>query len=100
MDVCEKSNIKYNAHVFLPENADGMSEVTQNAQFIIDREAREIMYLVASVCPSVRPFVRLCALSCLNRLTYDLDYQSKVFVCVSVISWCMRIIARMRSIGF
>ncbi len=35
----------------------------------IDREAREIMYLVASV----RPFVCLCALSCLNRLTYDLD---------------------------
>ncbi len=27
-------------------------------------------------------------------------YQSNVFVCVSVISWRMRIIARMRSIGF
>ncbi len=27
-------------------------------------------------------------------------YQSKVFVCVSVISWRMRIIAWMRSIGF
>ncbi len=27
-------------------------------------------------------------------------YQFKVFVCVSVISWHMRIIARMRSIGF
>ncbi len=27
---------------------------------IIDREAREIMYLVASVCPSVRPSVRQC----------------------------------------
>ncbi len=27
-------------------------------------------------------------------------YQSKVFVCVSVIRGCIRIIARMRSIGF
>ncbi len=27
-------------------------------------------------------------------------YQSKVFVCVSIISWHMLIIARMRSIGF
>ncbi len=27
-------------------------------------------------------------------------YQHEVFVCVSVISWRMRIIARMRSIGF
>ncbi len=35
----------------------------------IDREAREIMYLVASVRPSVRP----SALSRQNRLTYDLD---------------------------
>ncbi len=35
----------------------------------IDREAREIMYLVASV----RPSVRLRTLSRLNRLTYDLD---------------------------
>ncbi len=36
---------------------------------IIDREAREIMYLVASACPSVR----LTPLSWLNRLTYNLD---------------------------
>ena len=27
-------------------------------------------------------------------------YQSKVIVCVSVISWRLRIVARMRSIGF
>ncbi len=48
---------------------------------IIDREAREIIELVASVRPSVCPSVRLsvclfvclCALSRLNRLTYDLD---------------------------
>ncbi len=51
----------------------------------IDREAREIMYLVASVRPSVRP------------LTAE---PFKVFVCVSVISWRVRIIARMRLIGF
>ena len=66
---------------------------------IIDREASEIMYLVASVSPSVRLSVRQSALSRLNRLTYDLDlgarlcrvqqrakrshYQSEVFVCVS-----------------
>ncbi len=66
---------------------------------IIDREAREIMHLVASVCPSVCLSVRLCALSQLNRLTYDLHYQFKVFVCVSIISGRMRITARMRSIG-
>ncbi len=36
---------------------------------IIDREAREIMHLVASVRPSVCLSVRLCALSRLNRLT-------------------------------
>ncbi len=42
---------------------------------IIDREAREIMYLVASVCPSVSPSVRLSPLSRLNRLTYDLDIR-------------------------
>ncbi len=49
------------------------------------------MHLVASV----RPSVRLFALSRLNRLTY----QFKVFVCASVISGHMRLIARMRSIG-
>ncbi len=49
---------------------------------------------------SVRLSVRLCALSRLNRLTYNKShYQFKVFVCVSVISGHMRIIARMRSIG-
>ncbi len=56
----------------------------------IDREAREIVYLVASVRLSV------CVLSCLKKS----HYQSKVFVCVSVISGRMRIIARMRSISF
>ncbi len=35
MDICEKSNMKYNAHVFLPVSAKGMSEVTQIAQFIL-----------------------------------------------------------------
>ena len=34
MDVCEKLNMKYNAHIFLPESAKGTSELTQNAQFI------------------------------------------------------------------
>ncbi len=35
MDVCEKLNMKYYAHVFLPESAKGTSEMTQNAQFIL-----------------------------------------------------------------
>ena len=48
---------------------------------------------------SVRLSVHLSVLSRLNRMTYDLDYQSKVDVCVSVIRGRIRIIARMRSIG-
>ncbi len=62
----------------------------------IDREAREIMHLVASVRLSVCLFV--CALL---FEPFDLwsHYQFKVFVCVSLISGRMRIIARMRSIG-
>ncbi len=50
------------------------------------------MHLVVSVCPSV----------CNALLLEPFDknhYQFKVFVCVSVISGRMRIIARMRSIG-
>ncbi len=62
----------------------------------IDREAREIMYLVASVRPSVRPFVcpsspvwtiwplilgaRLCRVQQGAKKSH---YQSKMFVCVS-----------------
>ncbi len=74
---------------------------------VIARKAREIMHLVASVCPSVC----LSVLSRLNRLTNDFNllsaakgnrshYQSKVFVCVSVIMGRIMIIARMKSIGF
>ena len=52
--------------------------VDQFRPIFIDREAREIMHLVASVrlsvCLSVCLFVCLRALSCLNRLTYDLDF--------------------------
>ena len=43
-------------------------------------------------CPSVHPFVCLCVCGYV--------YQSRVFVCVSVITGRVRIIARMRSIGF
>ena len=35
MNVCEKSNMKHNAHVFLPVSAKGTSEVNQTAQFIL-----------------------------------------------------------------
>ncbi len=77
---------------------------------VIDREAREIMHLVASVCLSVRPSVCPFVLSWLNRLirgsalssaakSNKSHYQSKVFVCVSVIRGRILIIARMRSIG-
>ncbi len=47
-----------------------------------------------SVCPSVR--LSVCALTAKSIRS---DYQSKVFVCVSVIRGHIRIIARMRSIG-
>ncbi len=42
------------------------SQVRWPCSLIIDREAGEIIHLVVSVCPSV--------LSCLNRLSYDLDF--------------------------
>ncbi len=65
----------------------------------IDREAREIMHLVASVCPSVR--LSVCALTAEPSAEKGnmSHYQFKVFVCVSLISGCMQIIARMRSIA-
>ncbi len=47
--------------------------IAQISTLIIDREAREIMYLVASLRLSVRLSVRQSTLSQLNRLTYDLD---------------------------
>ncbi len=68
-------------------------------ELIIDREAREIMYLVASVRLSVRPSVRP-SVSSLTVKSNKNHYQSKMFVCVSIISGRMRITARMRSIGF
>ncbi len=55
---------------------------------------------------SICLFVYLSMLSRLNHLTYDLGiqykshYQSKMFVCVFVISGRMLIIAQMRSITF
>ncbi len=82
---------------------------------IIDREAREIMYLVASVRPSACLSVRPCVCVGVPRAHYtplqrymgyvclfvnNHHYQSKVIVCVSVISRRLRIVARMRSIGF
>ncbi len=47
----------------------GWSDCTDrwSVEIIIDREAREIMYLVASVCLSVCLFVRLSVLSRLNK---------------------------------
>ncbi len=49
---------------------------------IIDREAREIMYLVASVCPSVR-----LSVNALTAEPFDY-YQSKIFVCVCKCGAC------------
>ncbi len=51
---------------------------------MIDREAREIMHLVASVRPS----------------EYMYYYHSMDFVCVFAIRGLMRITSRMRLIGF
>ena len=72
------------------------------AVIIIDREARELMYLVASVRPSVRLrklYIGGSALPSAVKSNKS-HYQSKVFVCVSIISGRIRIIARMQSIGF
>ncbi len=50
---------------------------------IIDREAREIMYLVASVCPSVRQSILGARLCRVQQRAKKSDYQSAEFVCVS-----------------
>ena len=54
--------------------------------FIIDCEAGKIIRLVASVRPSVRPFVSALLLE--HKSIHIYPYQSKVFVCLSVISGC------------
>ncbi len=68
--------------------------------FIIDRQAREIIFLVASV----RPSVRLCVYALMALMSAAKSNrnhsQSKEVVCVSVISCRMLIITQMRSIGF
>ncbi len=63
---------------------------------IIDREAREIMHLVASVRLSVRPFVCLCVLSCLNKNEKNREES----LSVRGICLCVDYLAQMRSIGF
>ncbi len=55
------------------------NKIDLQSPIFIDREAREIMYLVASVRPSVRPSVRRSPLSRLKKS----HYQPRVFVCVS-----------------
>ncbi len=58
--------------------------------FVIDREAGEIIRLLASVRLSVRPFVCLLVYRrCMKHKSIHIyHYQSNVFVCVSVISCC------------
>ncbi len=53
---------------------------------IIDREAWVIIRLVASVCLFVGMYV--CVFVRALLLEHIFHYQSKVFVCVSVISCC------------
>ena len=60
-------------------------------RLVIDREAREIMHLVASVCPSVRLSVSV--------RSHSWVITSLRCLSVSLISGRMRIIARMRSIS-
>ena len=79
---------------------------------IIDREAlaKKGDNALGSVRPSVRQSVRsfVCLFACRYRgsalpsaaRSNKSHYQSKVFVCVSIIMGRILIIARMRSIGF
>ncbi len=60
---------------------DGNSKLL--IQISIDREAGEIMRLVASVCLCVCVFVCLSKLSCLNHLTYGWP-----FIMVAVLTGC------------
>ncbi len=62
----EKVCLHYMPHKGSTINHLGRKVSISMNEFIIDREAREIMYLVASVRPS--------NLSRLNRLTYELDF--------------------------
>ncbi len=68
-------------------------------QVFIEHEAREIMHLVASVRLSVRPFVWALTVEPFDLRPSSFAWRS-LQVYVSVISGCMRIIVRMRSIGF
>ncbi len=83
--------------------------MTQNALLSIQTESFVINLVplakqgdnaLGSIHLSVRLSVCPLPLSHLNRLTHNHYYQSKVIVCVSVISGCMQIIVRMWSIGF
>ncbi len=58
--------------------------------------AKQGDYRIGSVRPSVRPSVCLSVCPAKSNRGH---YQSKVIVCVSVISRRVRLIARMRSIG-
>ncbi len=88
-------NWLYPAISGFPDRKENLGSMT----LIIDREARETMHLVASVHPSVR--LSVCAFTAEPFAAKSIrsDYQSKVFVCVSVIRGHIRIITRMRSIG-
>ncbi len=93
-------------HLFLSYTIPGTVSLGSHCM-IIDRETWEIMHLVASVhlsvCPSVclrshAWTVRGSALPSAAKSNRS-HYQFKVFVCVSLISGRIRIIARMRSIA-
>ncbi len=94
--MCCACNCYWSFHIWPFMNTSGTlgkNNWSRQHVIIIDREAREIMYLVASV----RQFVSLSV--CPSAPVWTV-YQSQVFVCVSVISGRVRIIVRMRSIGF
>ncbi len=79
------SRCKINNSSFISMNVAFSDQNCMGIDLFIDRKVREIMHLVAFVCPFVFwvcLWICLSELSCVNRLKY---YQSKLFVFVSVI---------------
>ncbi len=68
----------------IPANISADCRKIGNPVIFMDREAREIMYLVPSVRLSLRPSIRpsVCRLCRVRQRAKKSHYQAKVFVCV------------------